>query len=129
MDLPTLAQNAGDKYGLRPALILADIQHESAGNPFAIGDGGLALGLMQVHPAACSEMGNDWNALKAAIDARDEETAARLGIDFGCAYLGKMLRLMGGDEAWALGSFNQGESVIGRAHGYAVAVLALIPSS
>jgi len=114
------------KYGVRPQLIRADIMHESGGNALAVGDGGLALGPMQVHPAACQEVGVDWHAIQAAIAAGDEPTAARLGIEAGVAYLAKMLKLMGWDEAWALGAFNQGETVIGKARSYATAVIDLI---
>ena len=114
------------RYALNTPLLTAQVQHESNFNPLAIGDGGLALGLLQIHPAAAQEMGKDWNAIKAAINAGDAETAATLSLDAGAAYLAKMLKLFNGDQKWAMAAYNQGETVISRAYSYANAVLALV---
>lgn len=108
---------AAAKYGVPAALISAVIQHESGGNPDAVGDGGQALGLMQMHPAAAAQVGADWYALKDPAKA----------IPAGTAYLAIMLKSFGGDIAWALGAYNQGPGVMGKAKHYADAVKALLP--
>ena len=109
------------------ALVSAVIQHESGGNPLAVGDGGLALGLMQVHRDAAADvnLGEEWDQLDAAIKAGDADTAARLSIDIGVAYLQSMVRQFRGSEPWALAAYNQGPGVIGKAKAYADAVLIL----
>jgi soluble lytic murein transglycosylase-like protein len=107
-------------------LLMADIQHESGFDPFAIGDGGEALGLMQVHPAAAEDVGGDWGALRAAIAAKDEETAVRLSLSIGAAYLARQMKVFGGDQKLALMAYNQGPTVIARALAYAKAVEALM---
>lgn len=104
-------------YGIRPELLAALIAHESGGDPNAVGDGGLAVGLCQMHPNACHDVGADWTQM------RDP----RASILAGAAYLARMAAQCGGKEDWALGAFNQGPTVIGRALGYAAKVLALIP--
>src|SRR5690348_1066218 len=101
-DFTTLIQAASAKYGVRADLIGALIQKESGGNPFAIGDGSQALGLMQVHRGAAQDVGMSWDDLHAAIVAKDEQKAAALGIEIGTAYLAKMLKMAGGDESLAL---------------------------
>lgn len=111
-------------------LTRADIQHESAWDPLAVGDGGAALGLMQVHRIAAVDVGlaADWDALKAAIEARDEKTAAQLSIKIGAAYLAKMLKEFQGNEAFALAAYNQGPGIMQKfilAQRYANIVLAL----
>lgn len=95
-------------------LVRAVIQHEGVWDPFAVGDGGKALGLMQVHRIAAADVGmaDDWDALKAAIDRRDAQEAARLGLKIGVAYLTKMLKTYSGLEAWALAAYNQGPTVV-----------------
>src|SRR5215831_12336355 len=126
-DFTQLITEIASSYRLRPALVIGQVEHESGGNPFAIGDGGLALGLLQVHPGACKDVGADWSALHAAIDAGDETKAAAMGLHAGCAYLAKMMKLMGGDEAWALACYNQGPTMILKAKLYAEAVARLEP--
>jgi len=111
-------------------LVRADIQHESSWNALAVGDGGAALGLMQVHRIAAEDVGMaaDWDALKAAIDAQDQTTAATLGLQIGTAYLAKMLMEFGGSEAWGLAAYNQGPTVVRAfrlAQRYAETVIAL----
>lgn|SRR5487761_1118080 len=120
---------AAKKWGLDAALVTADAQHESALNPFAVGDGGLALGLMQVHRVAAEDVGlaDEWDKLKAAIGAGDEVMAVTLGFDIGCAYLARMLAMFAGNTKLALMAYNQGPGVIGRAVAYSEAVLALLP--
>lgn len=95
-------------------LTRAVIQQESAWNALCVGDGGAALGLMQVHRIAAEDVGlaSDWDALKAAIDAQDAKTAAPLGLKIGTAYLAKMLKHYSGIEPWALAAYNQGPTVV-----------------
>lgn len=121
--------SASTQYGVDAVLVQADVQHESNFDPFAIGDGGLALGLMQVHRVAAEDVSKAtaWDNLQIAITAQDEPTAVTLGLDIGVAYLAKMLKEFSGDERLALMAFNQGPTVISRANSYAAAVLALIP--
>src|SRR5487761_1883 len=121
---------AGAAAQISIPLVRADIQHESAWNALAVGDGGAALGLMQVHRIAAEDVGMaaDWDVLKAAIDAQDQTTAATLGLKIGTAYLAKMLMAYSGAEAWALAAFNQGPTVVNafrRGQQYAEIVLAL----
>jgi soluble lytic murein transglycosylase-like protein len=120
---------AATKYNLPVSLVTADVQRESNFDPFAIGDGGAALGLMQVHSAAAQEVGVDWDTLRIAIANGDEANAVALGLQAGCGYLAKMMTLFANDQRLALMAYNQGETVISRADAYASAVLALIPQS
>lgn len=95
--------------GVRAELIEAVIEHESAGQPDAVGDGGLAKGLMQMHPQAAQDVGVRW------ADLGDPATA----INAGAAYLARMLALFGGDETWALAAYNQGPGVMRKGWLYA----------
>src|SRR5205085_532408 len=107
-----LIEAAAAKHNVRAALIAAVIEHESAGDPNAIGDGGLARGLMQMHPDAAKDVGAVWNDLfdpAAAIDA-------------GTRYLRALLNRFG-EETWALAAYNQGPTRIGQAKAYADAIL------
>jgi soluble lytic murein transglycosylase-like protein len=115
---------ASQETGVPVPLLRAGIQHESDWNALQIGDGGLALGLMQVHEAACTEVGVDWKALQAAISAGDVKTAAQLSVTAGARYLARQLKAFG-NEAWALAAYNHGPTVMARAKRYAETVLAL----
>ena len=117
---------AASKYSVDASLIQAQVQHESNFDPFAIGDGGAALGLMQVHSGAAQDVGGDWNALLRTIQAGDEAAAVAMGLDIGVAYLSKMLKLFDGSQWLALMAYNQGPTVINRANSYAAAVFALL---
>lgn len=119
MAFEDLIAAASSKYGVRAALIAAVIQHESGGDPNAVGDNGLAHGLMQMHPSAAQTVGADYSKLF------DPATA----IDAGTAYLAFCIKHCGGDEIWGVAAFNQGPTVIGRARAYVGAVMALIPQS
>lgn len=123
-----LIRDAAQKYGIPLNLLQAVIAHESNGNPLAIGDGGHALGLMQVHPDAATDVGKSWYLLRSAIWNKDTDSAAKLGLDIGAAYLAKMLKQFT-DPAWALAGYNQGPTVIAKAKSYADAVLSLIPKT
>lgn len=117
------------KYGLTPDFVTADIQHESNFDPLAIGDGGRALGLMQVHLVAAQDVNleTEWYKLHEAIATKDEATAVSLGVQIGVAYLARMMHIFGNDEMWALAAYNQGIGVISKAHDYAKSVLSLLP--
>lgn len=107
---------ASARYNVPADLIRAVIQHESGGDPNAVGDGGQAVGLMQMHPSAAAQVGADWYGLKDPASA----------INAGTAYLALMLKQFAGDVAWALGAYNQGPTVMGKAKHYADAVKALV---
>lgn len=113
---------AAAKHGIRPALLAAVVQHESGGNPLAVGDSGHALGLMQVHLGACKDVGQSWPAIFLAIEGGNADLAAQLGLEAGAAYLAKMLKAFGGGERLAVMAYNQGPTVIRAADAYAEAV-------
>lgn len=108
-------------------LVRAQIQHESQWNPLTVGDGGKALGLMQVHRIAAEDVGMaaEWDDLQHVIEAQDSDRAALLSIKIGCGYLAKMLKEFKGAEAWAVAAYNQGPTVIAAAKRYAETVMAL----
>lgn len=93
---------ASSLYDVRVPLIIAVIYHESGGDVNAVGDGGKAIGLMQMHAPAASDVGVDWNSLKG--DARAQILA-------GTHYLKIQLDRFGGDERQALIAYNQGAAV------------------
>jgi soluble lytic murein transglycosylase-like protein len=125
--LAGLANQASGESGVRPELILADILQESGGNPSAIGDGGRAIGLMQMHAAAASDVGVNWSDL-----AGNPELQAIAG----ASYLAQQINRFG-DERTGLIAYNQGASVADNSAdaryvtgaAYADAVLARIPTA
>jgi soluble lytic murein transglycosylase-like protein len=120
---PTEIAAAASKHGVPLPLLTAQVAHESNFDPFAIGDGGEALGLLQVHPGAASDVGGNWAILKAAISNKDEALAVQLSLDIGAAYLAQMLTLFEDDPKLALMAYNQGPTVISRALRYAKAII------
>lgn len=102
------------KYDVPGSLIAAIIEHESQGNPDAVGDNGVAHGLMQMHPSACTEVGADW----------DEMFDPAKAIDAGAAYLRWNYDRLH-DWTWALAAYNRGITVILAGKTYADKVLAL----
>jgi len=102
------------KYDVPGSLIAAVIAHESRGEPEAVGDNGVARGLMQMHPSACTTVGANWE------DMFDPEKA----IDAGTAYL-KWNYDHFSDWTWALAAYNRGITVILAGKTYADKVLAL----
>lgn len=98
-----LISSASATYGVRQALIVGVIAKESGGNPNAVGDGGQALGLMQMHPAAAQDVGVNWD------DLSDPSVAIPAGTD----YLAQQLQRFGGNETLALVAYNQGPGVAG----------------
>jgi soluble lytic murein transglycosylase-like protein len=113
--------SAATKYNLRPELIRAVIAHESGGNPSAEGDGGMAIGLMQLHEGACIDVGRDPSLRYDPAH----------NIDMGCAYLRKCMNLFpvnSAQETLGLMAYNQGPTVINAAAKYARVTLGLIPT-
>ncbi len=102
--LNALATEGGQTFGIRPELVLAVIMKESRGDPGAIGDGGLAIGLMQMHAPAASDVGVSWNDLAGN---------PQLQVLAGAHYLRLQLDHFGGDERTALIAYNQGAGVAG----------------
>ena len=109
--LNALATEGGQTFGIRPELVLAVIMKESRGDPGAIGDGGLAIGLMQMHAPAASDVGVSWNDLAGNPE---------LQVLAGSHYLRLQLDRFG-DERTALIAYNQGAGVAGDPLGHAVA--------
>jgi soluble lytic murein transglycosylase-like protein len=102
---------ASQLYSVRVPLIIAQITQESNGDPKAVGDGGRAYGLMQMHRAAASDVGINWQDLQP-VDDSDVPRAARLQILAGVHYLRLQLDRFGGDERQALIAYNQGASIV-----------------
>jgi len=123
-DWTLTAANWATFYNVPIDLVEAVVWHESSGDPLAVGDGGIALGLMQVHPSAAATVRESWQSLKAAIESGNTEAATDLGLKAGIKYLAFCYKQMG-DWDWALAAYNQGPTVIGRAMRYVKAVNAI----
>src|SRR5258708_20605053 len=78
------------------------MQQESGGDPTAVGDGGKAIGLMQMHAAAASDVGVNWSDLAGNPE---------LQVLAGTHYLRLQLDRFNSDEHTALIAYNQGASV------------------
>lgn len=109
--LESLAQEGSDNFGPPPELILGVILKESGGDPSAIGDGGAAIGLMQMHAPAASDVGVAWSDLAGN---------AELQVLAGSHYLALQLNRFG-DQRTALIAYNQGAGVAGDPAGHAAA--------
>ena len=92
--------------GVRPDLVRAVVQVESAFNPYARSAKG-ALGLMQLMPATMQQFG-----VRNAFDPADNVRA-------GVAYLRQLLDRYGNDEQLALAAYNAGPGAVDR-HGNTV---------
>lgn len=62
-------QDAGQRYGVDPNLLMAQGQVESGGNPNAVSDAG-AIGIAQLMPATAKSLGVDPKDPKQAIDGQ-----------------------------------------------------------
>ena len=89
------------------------IQRESNWDPNAVGDNGIAVGLCQMHPAACLVVGANWREMNIPDKA----------IMAGAAYLAFCLKLCDGDIKWALAAYNRGPTDIRLGKKYAEAIL------
>jgi soluble lytic murein transglycosylase-like protein len=92
------------RNGLRPDLVRAVVQVESAFDPAARSPKG-ALGLMQLMPATMREFG-----VRDAFDPADNVRA-------GTAYLRQLLDRYSGDEERALAAYNAGPTAVDRHDG------------
>lgn len=72
----SLAQAAGAKYGISPALLLADIQQESDGRPLA--NSGSAQGLTQFTPSTAASYGVKFGTSPADVQSQVYGQAALL---------------------------------------------------
>ena len=97
---PLIVRHASNQ-GIRPDLVRAIIQTESAFDPFARSRKG-ALGLMQLMPQTASELG--------VLDAFDPAENIRAGV----AYLRQLLDRYNNNEELALAAYNAGPTAVDR---------------
>jgi soluble lytic murein transglycosylase-like protein len=95
---PLIRQHAGQR-GVRPELVRAVIQVESAFNPRAVSPKG-AMGLMQLMPATAKQFG--------VIDPFNPAENIRAGV----SYLRQLLDRYGHDEQLALAAYNAGPGAV-----------------
>lgn len=107
-----MARDYATKVGVDPDLAVAVMRQESSSNPAAVGDGGQAVGLFQLHPAAAQDVGLD------PARRGDPQANIRAGVD----YLKLKLQQAGGDPRKALELYNGGGTP-----GYAQRVQARMP--
>lgn len=100
---PLIATTA-EEHGVRPDLVRAVIQAESAFDPLARSHKG-AMGLMQLMPATAAELG--------VSDPYDPEQNIRGGV----AYLKSLLVQYSDDEELALAAYNAGPGAVDRYDG------------
>jgi len=100
---------AAGREGLAPELVLAVIEVESGGDPFAVSSAG-ALGLMQLLPptgrAVARDLGLAWRGPATLFDPV-------VNVELGTAYLGRLVRRFG-DVDRALAAYNWGPTRIAR---------------
>lgn len=112
-------QECAKSYGISPALIMAIINHESTFNSNAVGDGGLAIGYMQLHWDAAYDAGYRSSRGETKDLAKEDWPTDGLDPDanvrYGCEYLGICHRKCSNSDVYAgdtlkntLSSYNQG---------------------
>lgn len=99
VDIPTLINQAADKYKLDPRLLQALVRQESGGNPRARSNAG-AKGVMQLMPATAKAFG-----------VKDPYNAAQ-NIEAGARYLSQLIQKYNGDVAMALAHYNGGGGAV-----------------
>ena len=97
--LSTLVALASQQYGVRPELVQAVIDAESARDPAAISRAG-AQGLMQLMPATAEQYG--------VLNAFDPAA----NVDAGTHYLADLLRRYRGNLRLALAAYNAGPGAV-----------------
>jgi len=111
-EIPAVADalvRAARREGLAPELVLAVIEVESGGDPFAVSSAG-ALGLMQLLPptgrAVARDLGLPWRGPATLFDPV-------VNVELGTAYLGRLARRFD-DVDRALAAYNWGPTRIAR---------------
>ena len=102
-DLVRLVEQAAERHGLDPGLVLAVVSVESGFRPEAVSAKG-AQGLMQLMPRTAASLG--------VSDALDPEQ----NVDAGVRHLEALVRLYDGDLTRALAAYNAGQGAVAR-HG------------
>lgn len=105
-----LIQEASKKHGIDPDLLRAVIHTESSGDANAIGDGGKATGLGQLHLGAAQDAGG-------RPYTKEELKDPLTNIDLTAAYLRKLNNNFGGnsgdpDYSKAITAYNRGETAV-----------------
>src|SRR3990172_12250480 len=107
LSLADIATQIATEEGVRPALVLAVMQRESSGRPFAVGPPtprGSAFGPMQLMAGTARDLN---------VNRQDPTENLRGGV----RYLKQQLQRFGGDERLALAAYNAGPGAVQRAGG------------
>lgn len=97
-----LIDKYASQFGVDPKLAYALMMQESGGDARAIGDGGQAVGLFQLHPGAAADAG---------ISPEDRKNPEK-NIMAGIKYLSMKIQEMGGDTYAGLAAYNEGAGKI-----------------
>jgi soluble lytic murein transglycosylase-like protein len=100
-DIDPIIEDSAKRHGVKPQLIRAVIQKESAARPCAESPKG-AQGLMQIMPATASDYG--------VTDVFEPKQ----NVDAGTRYLKVLLERFKGDLSLALGAYNAGPAAVER---------------